>query len=367
MRHALILLVLCHFGLPMVVAQESGPVGKVRSTIVEVQLLTGVDGGALHAQEWVPIFENFGVGLHVRRSVLNDKPAVTEKVVGTLRYVTVVGDLERGGQIRVPGKRFSRSELPQLKEWLDELKTYGAQGSPLGQPLWGLTKLQFEGVYAELATVPEANTNGEPLKTAVRQIHGTMKTPLRWTTTAERALPAELPPVRQEVAGFSRGTSLAIVLNDFGLGFRPNRTPDGAIELVIEPLGEEKAAHWPVGWPLQQQVFQALPGMFVMTNVELDSVPLSDVLAAAEEVTQTPLFLDTTALARRKIDLNVKVSYPLKKTTWSLAFRALLVPKQMTREYWQDEAGRGFVWITTTGKERAAAVKDVGGKEQNVP
>ncbi len=75
------------------------------------------------------------------------------------------------------------------------------------------------------------------------------------------------------------------------------------------------------------------------------------------------IFIDRAEFERRDIDLTkLLVSHPLKKTTWSLALRAMLVPKHVTREYWQDEAGRGFVWITAVGKPRAAAVKDVGGK-----
>lgn len=348
---------------------QDGPVGKVRSTTIEVELLTDPNGGGLQAQSWRTQFEQLGIPLRVRRPVLNDKPEIRERVVGTLRYVTVVGQLERSGKIVFPGKAFTASDGPKLKEWLDELKTYGAQGSPNGKPLWGLTEKQFKVVYDLLTTVQKTSVAGKDLPDAVAALELPLTLPVRWSTTAreylERRGDAGQINAVQETAGFSKATVLAIALNDQGLGFRPNRTPEGTIELLIEPQTEDHPDHWPVGWPLQQQVTAVLPGMFVMVNVALNDQPAERVITEVARATETPLFIDRAELDRRNIDLStLLVSHPLKKTTWSLALRAMLVPKRVTREYWQDEAGRGFVWITASGKPRAAAVKDVGGKAE---
>jgi hypothetical protein len=119
---------------------------------------------------------------------------------------------------------------------------------------------------------------------------------------------------------------------------------------VIEPH-DPQSEQWPVGWPLQTPAPQALPGLFAMTPVELTPTPLGDVLSIACERTATPILIDYGELQRRGIDLSaLKVAHPYKKTTWSLALRALLVPQRLNREYWQDEAGRAFVWITPIGQ-----------------
>ncbi len=348
---------------------QDGPVGKVRSTTVEVELLTAPEGGALHAQQWRAQFEQLGISLRVRRPVLNDKADVTERVVGTLRYVTAVGQLERSGKIVFPGKTFGYSDGPKLKEWLDELKTYGAQGSPNGRPLWGLSEKQFKVTYDVLTAVQKESVAGKDLPEAVIALNLPKNLSVRWSIAAQQHLERRVAEGRitavHDTAGFSKATALAIALNDQGLGFRPNRTPEGTIELLIEPQAVDRQDHWPVGWPLQRQAPVAMPGMFVMVNVALERLPASEVLADVAQATETPILIDRAEFERRDIDLTkLLVSHPLKKTTWSLALRAMLVPKHINREYWQDEAGRGFVWITAVGKPRAAAVKDVGTKSE---
>lgn len=347
---------------------QDGPVGRVRSTTVEVELLTDPNGAGLQAQAWRTQFEQLGVGLRVRRPVLNDKPGVSERVVGTLRYVTAVGQLERSGKIIFPGKAFTASDGAKLKEWLDELKTYGAQGSPNGKPLWGLTEKQFKVAYDVLTAVQKTSVAGKELPAAVAALELPANLPVRWSTAAREYLERRVAEGRttavHDTTGFSKATALAIALNDQGLGFRPNRTPEGIIELLIEPQAEDRPEHWPVGWPVQEQVTAVLPGMFVMVNVALEKLPADEVIADVAKATETSIFIDRAEFERRGIDLSkLLVSHPLKKTTWSLALRAMLVPKHVNREYWQDEAGRGFVWITATGKPRAAAVKDVGKDE----
>lgn len=346
------------------IAAQDAPVGKVRSTTVEVELLTAPDGGALHGQQWRAQFEQLGIALRVRRPVLNDKPDVSERVVGTLRYVTAVGQLERSGKIAFPAKTFALSDAPKLKEWLDELKTYGAQGSPNGRPLWGLTEKQFKVTYDVLTAVQKTSVAGKDLPDAVAALELPQNLSVRWSTDAQQYLEGRVADGRitavHDTSGFSKATALAIALNDQGLGFRPNRTPEGTIELLIEPQSREEQVHWPVGWPLQRQRPVALPGLFAMVNVALEKVPLSELLEDVAKATETPIFVDRAELDRRQIDLSkLLVSHPLKKTTWSIALRAVLVPKHMTGELWQDEAGRGFVWVTAAGKPRPTAVKDV--------
>jgi hypothetical protein len=329
-------------------------------TILNVELLTGADGGALHAQDWRGVFEQLDVAVTIRRAVLDDKPDLKERTVGTLRYVTVIGQLDRQGRLVFTTGTFTRADAAKLKEWLDELKTYGSQGKPEGQPLWGLSKTQFEALYLALSERLEDELQTMTVERAVTAAKLPAAYPTRWSVAArERAVRLGAQgTVRQPVAGFSKATALAIGLNDRGLGFRPNRTAAGTLELVIEPQSAERFELWPVGWPLQQQAPVQMPGLFAMTNIQLQQESLVDVLAAAADLTDTPILLNHSELDRRQVEVAaLKASHPLKKTTWSLALRAILVPQKLNREYWQDESGRAFVWITPIGKERQAPPK----------
>lgn len=326
-----------------------------RSTTVNVEILSAADGGGLHAQAWGQVFEKWDTPLIIRRGLVSDKPEVTEKTVGTLRYVTMIGRLSRSGSLEFPGRSFERTDAVALKEWIDELKTYGVQGAPSGKPLWGLSKPQFEDLFAELSAVAREEVRGASLPVAIERLQLPPKYPLRWSTKAEeryRRLGVEVT-VRQSIQGFTKATALAVLLNDREFGFRPNREPDGSIELVVEILTQEPLDHWPVGWPLQKQAPVALPGLFAMTNIELEDTAAATVLEAAAELAKTPILIDYANLDREQVRLDqLMLKHPFKKTTWSLALRAMLVPNKLNREYWQDEAGRSFVWITPVGKTR---------------
>jgi hypothetical protein len=137
------------------------------------------------------------------------------------------------------------------------------------------------------------------------------------------------------------------------LGFRPNRTPGGGIELQVEPFSQRQDL-WAVGWPLQGQRLKAAPKLFAMTPIELDQVPLTDLLSTVTELTETPILIDYREIEKANIDLTkVEVSFKRANTSWSVALKTMVVPRKLSREIWQDEAGRAFVWITTNRPGRS--------------
>jgi hypothetical protein len=370
----LVLLGMCHVWMAASVASGQAPPRPARlgesaaikvtaaekrsapkNTIVEFELLQADGSGGLSAQNWLKMLEPLDVSLHIHRPIGGDKPELKERQAGNTRYVTAIGMLDRAGNIVFPNKTLTLSEPAKVKEWIDELKTYGVKGSPKGQPLWGMSEEQFATLFDSLMKPVEAEIEGQPMKEAVARLPLPAAFPIRWSTEATDALAKRTveKKVRQELLGFSAGVSLALILSENGLGFRPNRTPSGTIELVVEPLNS-KLNQWPIGWPVQQATFKAAPKLYAMVPIELTDVELSDVITAISELSETPVLIDYGELDAKQIDLEkIKVSFPRKMTTWSLALRHLVVPQRLTREMWQDEAGRVFVWITTTRAGRA--------------
>ena len=334
------------------------PVAK--STTVEFELLQESGGGGLYAQHWLKILQPLDVSLRVRRPFGDDKPDVKQREVGNLRYVTVIGSLDRAGNISFPGKTFTVGDSEKLKEWITELRTYGALGTPKGQPLWGLTKEQFAKVFDSLLKPVEIETENQPLLKSIARFPIPSEFPLRWhpDATEKLATRGELAKIRQELKGFSAAMSLAMALSENGLGFRPNRTPSGNTELLIEPASL-KSEQWPIGWPVQRAPFKAAPKLYAMVPIELDDIEFPDVLNAIAELSETPVLIDYAELDARQIDLEkIKVTIPRKMTTWSLVLRQLAGQNRLTRELWQDEAGRVFVWVTTIRAGRAKDQKD---------
>ena len=332
---------------------------KPRTTIVEIKLLADGNGGGLHSQQWGKLLEPLDVSVQIQRTTGSEKPGVSERLVGTIRYVTATGSLDRSGTIGFPGRNFGLEDGPKLREWINELKTYGAQGTPEGQPMWGLTKEQFNGLYDSLLKPVEADVNELPIVEATSKLPLPKRYPLRFNQAALTLIgrAGAKNRVRQDVRGFSAATALAIMLNDCHLGYRPTRTPTDGIELLVEPLGQRQD-QWPIGWPLQKQRFKAAPKLFTMTPIELNQVQLTDLLPTVAELTETPVMLDHYEIEQKNIDLSkLTVSLKRQETSWSVALKSIAVPKKLSMDVWQDEAGRTFVWITTNrpGRSRATA------------
>jgi len=359
---------LCLMFLPIDHARAQGPrpatgrsvspsaaSGTPSSTIVEIKLISSPDGGALHSQQWVKFLEPLDVTVQIQQSTGTEKPGMREREVGALRYVTVVGTLDRAGRASLGGRTFELSDGAKLREWITELKTYGVQGTPEGQPMWGLTKAQFNQFYDNLLKPAEKDARDIPVRQAVSELPIPAQYSVRWTQAANELLkrPGARTRARQDVRGFSAATALAVALNDCGLGFRPNRTPTGGLEISIEPLGECKD-QWPVGWPMQQQRLKAAPKFFALTSIELNQVNLTDLLPTITELTDIPILIDYHEIEQKKIDLDkTTVSFKKGQATWSRALKNMVVPKKLSPEIWQDEAGKTFVWLTTNRPGRS--------------
>jgi hypothetical protein len=348
---------------PTIRKLEPSKKSAIKTTTIEVELLQGAEGGGLYAQQWLKVLEPLNVSLRIHRSVTGDKPDLKERESGTTRSITAIGTLDKSGTISFPGRKFALSDAAKVKEWIEELRAYGIQGSPQGQPLWGLTKEQFGRVYDALLKTVQSETADLPLSEVVAALPLPNQYPIRWSDEAKAAVArrGDRNRVRQELKGLSIGTVLAVALGEQGLAYRPNRTPAGEVELLIEPRNP-KTEQWPIGWELQNQSFKAAPKLYAMVPVELSDVELSDVLNAISQLSETPILIDYAELDAKQIKLEkIKVSFPLKKTTWTIALRQLLAPQKLVREIWQDEAGHVFVWVTSV---RAGRAKETDKPEQ---
>ncbi|MEO1994474.1 MAG: hypothetical protein ABGZ17_04285 [Planctomycetaceae bacterium] len=315
-------------------------------------------GAGLRAQQWQQAFAKMGVSVRIYSARVQVKEPVSERVVGTLRYVTVNGELDQRGRLFCGEKVFARSDTAKLNEWVRELKTYGAQGSPEGKPVWGLSQSQFQTVYDHLAVMVEKPSSGTTLSVRLTGLPIPVQHPVRMSVAARRWLdsPASQPAAGEsalsarDTRGFSVGTVLALTLSQYGLGFRPLRAPDGRIELVVDPLPKVDRA-WPVGWdlPKDRSKLQTAPQLFKLFPVELQDVKLLDVLHAVEAQSRVSVWLDTFRI-RNELQLKLDellVSFPKKQVSWSQVLRAVTTPRHMRQKLVIDERGRPLIWITS--------------------
>jgi len=322
-----------------------GEVGQLK-TIVEVDVIIPSVGAGAEVQEWGRFFQTLGISAQLRQGNRDERPATTESVRGTLRTVRVVGRLDPRGTVLFDSRKFTTADREKVKEWLDELRVYGAQGTPDGKPLWGLDKTQFDEIFETLSRPTTTAFVGMTLKEALAAADWTMPYPLRIHTTATEAV-ADAAPLRVNPLGLAKGTALAALLADQRLGFRPERTPSGTIELVIQPLSMIPEP-WPVGWPLDPDKPRHLvaPTYFQNGQVDFEQVPLKTVLEACSERTATPILIDYPRCLAKSIDPTmVMVSHPAKKLAYALVVNTVVHQARLSLSLKLDEGGMPFVHV----------------------
>lgn len=318
-------------------------------TVITVEImLPSILGDPLQAQRWGKVFEGLGEAVRIRQPLPSDKPEIKETQRGTFRILKVVGELNRDGTLRFPGKSFTITETDQIKAWFDELKVYGAQGSPDGKKFWGLNKEQFDTVVKGLTLPVTEETKGKTVREVLDAlpIDGQFKVIVH-PEARDEFLKAEANVVTQDCQGLSSGTILAVITRSQGYGFRPLRTPGGTIELTIQPLSKISDP-WPIGWDIDENKPRNLivPNLFKFIQTGFAEASLQRVLDAISEQTQTPILIDERLCAEKEIDVTqFPVSYPEKKTAWSLVLGSVVRQAQLTDKIRLDEAGTPFIWV----------------------
>jgi hypothetical protein len=336
--------------------KPSAKPGEVRNTVVEIDIVSE-DGGGLRAQEWRSTLESLDISVAIRRGRGDDEPETKEKIIGTLRKVTAIGRLDGIGRLVFADRAFEPGERAKLKAWVNDLKLYGAQGSPAGQPLWGLTEEQFSAIFDGVTQISNDDLRDKPLEDAVPLLPLPSQFPVQWSDAARKRLADadRKVVVRQDTSGFSTATALAIMLRDAGLGFRPERTPSGKLQLLIDVVAADSEQFWPVGWPLKRSRQTSAPKLFELKQMFLNDRTVADVLDMAREETGVPIvfdYSDVDALGRHWASL--EVLYPPRQATWHTVLRDVLNKGKLTFDLWQDEAGRPFLYVTSLKRKRIA-------------
>jgi hypothetical protein len=328
-------------------AQER-PRRSPASTRVRFELLIAPGTTGIDAQRWGPVFQKLGETARFRQPLLDDRPEISETMSGRTREVNVVGELRPNGTIAFPGHTFRLTDTRKLAEWIRELKTYGAQGSPDGRPGFGLNATQLEVVLRSLEAPVAVELAGLPIAEALQKFGLPASLPARLSVAAEEQL-SKLPEgivAPGDLRGISRGTALAILLSRAQLGFRPTRTPSGSLELEVLPLGKTKGL-WPVGWPLDRPPVQVAPKYVEAAVFDLKDKPFAELLDEARKATGVRILIDVRRIAEAELSLSaVKVTQRPRRMTWSGILDRGSFPDLMP-ELLQDEAGNAFVWVTT--------------------
>ena len=330
---------------------EDRPSQRITTELSFDILLPRERPNGLAAQRWAEAFSNLDVPLRIRQPQFNDKAGVDQQTFGTIRRVKVTGQLDRSSMIVFPDRKFALDDTAKLEEWIEELRVYGAQGAPEGQPLWGMQKADFDELHAEMRQPVEQDTSNMSMTEAIRALELPNGYPLRFSAETRQMLVerGDLPEHPHDLRGFAKGTALAMLLRGYGLAFSPRRLPDESFVLAIDPYNSEDK-FWPIGWDPDSLGLKRLAlaeKMFTATMIGIEQEPLTDLLPRIEKETDLKVFIDPQAVDAQGINPEkLVVNYPRKRTSWSLCLRTILAQIKLTQEVRVDENDRPFIWIT---------------------
>jgi hypothetical protein len=311
----------------------------------------------INAQEWGRALQPSGYSPRFRQPAPGEAVRIENVNRGETIEVHVVAGMAADGSLKLGADRFQIRDVDRLIEFLDELARFGAAGPPESDPKWGLTNEQLLEVTRILS---EPLTDDVTLESPLATLSA-MGLPdrigLNFTDAAREVALGRKPPSAPEalaLTGFTKGTAFAIVLSQYGLGFRPQATSQGGYALEID-RGGEASNLWPTGWRTKEVVSSVLPAYLKsipVTNV--NKTPASEIVAGVSKWLKIPQFESRWELAAAGRELE-QLNYTRAdgKMTPGALLMALSDKFELGFDVRCDEAGKLFLWCTTQEEAKA--------------
>lgn len=323
---------------------------QAKSTTLSFEIVTTRGSSArLASQDWGRVFAKLGHIVTIRQQATANATipdqAVTQTETRLSRRIKAVGLLDSRGRVHFGSKVFRASDEANLKAWIDGLKKYGVQGSPSGKPLWGLTAKQFDQAFIPLAKTMPTEVAGMTIQDAILAMEVDRRLTVNWDT-GTKEIAAKAGIVTRNLNKFGKGTALAIMLNDAGLGFLPERQGDGTVTLLVVKKGQR--ALWPIGWPPKVSLSRTMPHFYKKTDVSLPKVSLTRVFSAVEKQTKVPILVDYPTLKAKGLDFEkMQADVRPRRMSWNSVIRTVSIQNRMNYDARVDEQGSPFVWVSS--------------------
>jgi hypothetical protein len=314
---------------------------------VELELVSDRQVPVTAQQEWLRRLAQAGVSnLRIRARRPSDQVGIAVRGTPDAPVYAVTGIITGSSEVLLPGRRFRATEAGRLAQWLDELAELGPPDQRPRKTAFGLSAEQFQEVHKALSVSVGFSTKGLKRREVVEKIAGRVALALRVEVDLAHAMPDD-DLVAEDLSSLSCGTALAYVVRPRGLCLVPREGASGRLECVLTPAKPDMKI-WPVGWELQKHRREYVPALFEFLNVNVQDVPITQVLSAVAERLKVPVLLDHNAMARHGIEPDkALVNLPLKRITYSLLLQKTLFQAGLKSELRIDEADKPLLWVTT--------------------
>lgn len=284
--------------------------------------------------------------LQIRSASPGDKPGIETSASAAGESYRVTAVLTARGDLQLPGARLSPRDAAGLRSWLTKLRSEGPARAAGGPRLpFGLTPGQLARVQAELARPVDFATLGQTPRAVLDRLGAQLGLPLvAEAMVAERLGPCAALSV--ELQSMARGTALAYVLSTCGLALGVQASEGHDPELRVVEAGSA-AETWPIGRQSEKPDRELLPGMVELRRIEIDDIPLAQLLEVIAQRLKCPLLLDQAGITRARIDVAAaRVTIAPGQSMYAIVLRRALFASRLKYEVRVDDAGRPLLWIT---------------------
>ena len=335
------------------VADEPEP--RRRTLEVEV-LIQSQPSYRIKSQEWGRVFQELGYSVKFREPRGGEAARIEDLDRDDFLATRVVAAMAADGSLRIGKQKFDIESTKLLTQSLDEIQRHGAKGPPDDSPTWGLTEEQFKEVTSLLGVPVENPVELQSSILALESIGLPANMRMKFTEAARQQALAERPasaPDTIELQGFTKGSAIAIVLAQYGLGFRPRYVAPGKYDMEID-RGNESHNLWPIGWKPEQSFSEILPSYFRAIPLDVEDVAIKSLVEAISEKMGVTHFSAASALTEKGLDINT-LKYTRKDDRISPARLLTAVGDKLDLGFdvRVDEAGKMFLWVTTVDDAQA--------------
>jgi hypothetical protein len=298
-------------------------------------------------QEWLQQFTRLGVdNVQIRSQRRGDSPQLESIGSPERPRYRLVGVLDSRNRLQFPGKQFTARDTARLSDYLKNVAGDGAEGvlAPRGQ--FGLTEKQYAAVRANLDVAVDFATVDESLADVLNRFDAALELPLVIDPGAGEVI-AGSELACDDVSQLTRGTALALLLEQRGLALMPIKQRGEEVELRIIKPGENSVESWPVGWAIEGNQRTAAPKMFEFLTFEVAEHTLAQTVDALAPRIGMPIFWNHAKLANEGIDpQTIKVKLARSKSYHKRILDRLLFQARLKGDIRIDEAGTVFYWIS---------------------
>jgi len=332
-------------------AQSSGTKASrlKRSLVLEV-LIQPSPIYRVRAQEWGRELQELGYAPRFREPVAGEKMRIEQQLKDGRDVLLVVGGLTKEGALTLGTKTYAVADIKELGRFLDDLQTHGPGGAPAGNPRWGLTEEQFQS-FVKLVSEP---VQGEVALGSAAAAVSSLELPRSLTVVfAEAAFQASLQPRPSSapeslnVSGLTKGTALALVLAQYGMGYRPIPGRDDRYSVEIVP-GDEGSNLWPTGWKTAESTADVVPAWLKSIPFDVEDADVASIAQAVADKLELPLVVSSQSIQRDCQPLEDLVYSRSGKLSPFAILRGLADKFELSFDVRADEAGKLFLWATSS-------------------